>query len=109
MVVLTFSTLALHGKSMGSKKTLTNEGSKVGGLFPSSSLEGYAAKGRDPKCSINGNNNHGGSKDEDDDFDDEEEEEEVENDESESGENYEDLDEEENDNPQHQNKNGDSW
>jgi hypothetical protein len=96
------------GKPMGLTKNPTTEGSRVGDLFPSSSLEEYAAKGRDRNRSVNGNINLGDGEDvhddvnNDDDVDDDEEEEDNE---SENGENNEDLDGE--DNPEHQDENGD--
>lgn len=92
------------GKPMGLTKNPTNEGNRVGDLFPSSSLEEYAAKGRDRNRSVNGNKNLGDGEDVDDDDVDDEEEGEEDN-ESENGENNEDLDGE--DNPEHQNENGD--
>jgi hypothetical protein len=92
------------GKPMGLTKNPTNEGNRVGDLFPSSSLEEYAAKGRDRNRSVNGNKNLRDGEDVDDDDVDDEEEGEEDN-ESENGENNEDLDGE--DNPEHQNENGD--
>lgn len=86
---------------MGLTKPPTNEGNKVGDLFPSSSLEDYAAKGRDHNHCVDSDNNLGDGKE-----DDLDEEGEGEENESENGENDEDdLDEE--DNPEHQNENGD--
>ena len=97
------------GKPVGLTKNPTNEGNRVGDLFPSSSLEEYAAKGRDRNHSVNGNSNLGDGEDVDDDVDNDDdvddEEEGEEDNESENGENNEDLDGE--DNPEHQSENGD--
>lgn len=78
------------GKSKSSAKTPTNEGNKVGDLFPSASLEEYAIRGKDHNGSVNGHNDHDLGEDDDDEEDDDDDDE---NDEAEDGDKHEDVDE----------------
>lgn len=60
------------GKIKSSEKNVTNEGNKVGDLFPSASLEEYAAKSRGLNRDLNGHNDidHSGEEEEEEDDDD---------------------------------------